>query len=642
RHGDADLRRLLRLDCDVLGRPAAAQRLRRRVYDHARHLHRRRRPRPRLRNRGRDRRHRRRDVPAALDPADRLGRAREPEKQGALGSRPPRNRGPGSHRGADAFHGRGFALLPRQNRLHHLPRGGRARVAACAPPRPGDGGERRRAAGSASRRRPMNLVPAAFYLRILPEIILSVFALLIMLIEGPARAGSRGRAAGWVALAGCLAALASVLVQAANPGDAFHHMFRVDAFTIFLHVLLIAATAVVVLAAMDYLPQQNIERGEFYALLLFATVGMGFMVGSVELIMIFIGLEISSISSYVLCGFRRNDARSTESALKYFLLGSFATAFFLYGIALLYGTSGTTNLYAMAAQGLHVSFDGINHTGLVLAAAGLVFIGLGFKISAAPFQMWTPDVYEGAPALVTGFISAGPKAAAFAVALRIFYVALGSTSAAWFWMIWAAAILSMCIGNLGALLQSNIKRMLAYSSIAQAGYVLVAFAALGDTGAAAVLFYLAAYVAMNIGAFAIISHWAHAEEQYVNLSDYSGLGFRFPWMGFCFSIFLLSLLGVPMTGGFFGKLYVFQAALHAHLVGLTIVALLNSALAAFYYLRVIVYLYMRPEEKQIACSRFTAPLWIALAGCLGVTFWLGIFPSQALDYALKGAQQLLR
>ncbi|MGH9392683.1 MAG: NADH-quinone oxidoreductase subunit N, partial [Terriglobales bacterium] len=315
----------------------------------------------------------------------------------------------------------------------------------------------------------------------------------------------------------------------------------------------------------------------------------------------------------------------------------------------LYGASGTTNLYAMAAQGLHVSFDGINHTGLVLTAAGLVFIGLGFKISAAPFQMWTPGVYEGAPALVTGFMSAGPKAAAFAVALRIFYVALAGSSAAWFWLIWVAAILSMCVGNLGALLQTNIKRMLAYSSIAQAGYVLVAFAALGAAGAAAVLFYLAAYVAMNLGAFAIISHWAHrpagdasANESYVSLADYAGLGFRFPWMGFCLSIFLFSLIGVPMTGGFFGKLYVFQAALHAHLVGLTVIALLNSAVAAFYYLRVIVYLYMRPQEKPIACAPFTAPLWLALASCLGVTFWLGIFPSQVLDYALKGAQQLLR
>ena len=488
----------------------------------------------------------------------------------------------------------------------------------------------------------MSFVPTVYYLRILPEIVLSVFALLIMLVEGPARGGSRGRRAGWLALVGCLAALAAVAVQAAHPGDAFSGMFRVDAFTLFLHVVLIAATTAVVLLAMDYLPQQGLERGEFYALLLFATVGMGFMVGSVELIMIFIGLEISSISTYILCGFRRHNAQSTEASLKYFLLGSFATAFFLYGIALLYGASGTTNLYQMAAQGLQVSPDGLNHTGLVLTAAGLVFIGLGFKISAAPFQMWTPDVYQGAPALVTGFMSAGPTAAAFAVALRVFYVALQGQSAAWFWMIWAAALLSMCIGNLGALLQTNLKRMLAYSSIAQAGYILVAFAALGPSGASAVLFYLAAYVAMNIGAFAIISHWAHREERYVALQDYAGLGFRFPWLGFCLSIFLFSLIGVPMTGGFFGKLFVFQAALNAHLVGLTIVALLNSALAAYYYLRVIVYLYMRPQEESIACAPFTAPLWLAVAGCLAATLWLGIFPSQALAYALKGAQQLLR
>lgn len=486
----------------------------------------------------------------------------------------------------------------------------------------------------------MSLVPSVFYLRILPEIILTVFALLIMLVEGPARAGNRGRSSGWLALLGCLAALAAVAVQAANPGDAFSGLFRVDAFTLFLHVVLIAATAVVVLLAMDYLPQQGLERGEFYALLLFATVGMGFMVGSVELIMIFIGLEISSIATYILCGFRRHDAGSTESALKYFLLGSFATAFFLYGIALLYGASGTTNLYQMAAQGLHVSPDGLNHAALVLAAAGLIFIGLGFKVSAAPFQMWTPDVYAGAPAVVTGFMSAGPKAAAFAVALRIFYVALQGQSAAWFWIIWVAALLSMCLGNLGALLQTNLKRMLAYSSIAQAGYILVAFAALGPGGASAVLFYLAAYVAMNIGAFAIVSHWAHREERYVELRDYAGLGFRFPWMGFCLSIFMFSLIGVPLTGGFFGKLFVFQAALNAHLVGLTIVALLNSALAAFYYLRVVVYLYMRPAERPIECARFTAPLWLAVLSCLVVTFWLGIFPSQALAYALRGAQQL--
>ncbi|TAN24497.1 MAG: NADH-quinone oxidoreductase subunit N [Acidobacteria bacterium] len=487
----------------------------------------------------------------------------------------------------------------------------------------------------------MSLVPSVYYLRILPEIILAVFGLVIMLVAGPARHGSRARVCGWIAFVGSILALLSVLVQAANPGTAFNGMFRVDAFTTFLHVVLIAATAVIVLLAMDYLPQQKLERGEFYALLLFATIGMGFMVGSVELIMIFIGLEISSISTYILCGYRRHDGKSTESSLKYFLLGSFATAFFLYGIALLYGASGTTDLYAMAAQGFHISYGGISNAELVLAAAALMFIGLGFKMSVAPFQIWTPDVYEGAPALVTGFMSAGPKAAAFAVALRIFYVALHGSTGAWFWMVWAAAILSMCLGNLGALMQNNLKRMLAYSSIAQAGYVLVAFAALGQAGASAVLFYLAAYVAMNIGAFAIIAHFAHSEERYVNLHDYAGLGFKSPWLGFCLAVFLCSLIGVPLTGGFFGKLYVFQAALHSHLIGLTVIGLLNSALAAFYYLRVIVYMYMRPEEEPIAQSRSNAPLFVAVAACVLVTFWLGIFPSTALAHALKGAQQLL-
>ena len=490
----------------------------------------------------------------------------------------------------------------------------------------------------------MSWVPSVFYLRILPEIVLTVCGLLVMLVEGPARGGNRARRSGWLAFAGCLAALAAVAIQAAHPGDAFNGLFRVDDFTVFLHLVLIGATAVIVLLAMDYLPQQGIERGEFYALLLFATVGMGFMVGSVELIMIFIGLEISSIATYILCGFRRHDQHSTEASLKYFLLGSFATAFFLYGIALLYGASGTTDLYQMAAHGLSLSPGGIHPGLLVLAAAGLIFIGLGFKVSAAPFQMWTPDVYEGAPALVTGFMSAGPKAAAFAVALRIFYVALYGSSATWFWVFWAAAILSMCIGNLGALHQTNIKRMLAYSSIAQAGYILVAFAALGPSGASAVMFYLAAYVAMNIGAFAVVSHWAQREERYVTLRDYAGLGFRFPMAGFCLAIFLFSLIGVPMTGGFFGKLYVFQAALDAHLIGLTVIALLNSALAAYYYLRVIVYMYMREPESgsEVPAVASNTPLVLALASCLGVTLWLGIFPTSVLDFAAKSAQQMLR
>lgn len=487
----------------------------------------------------------------------------------------------------------------------------------------------------------MSLVPAVFYWRILPEIVLVVFGAFIMLLEGGARAGSRGKLTSYVALLGSLAAFAAVFVQAAFPGDAFNHMFRVDGFTIFFDFVIIAATVVVVLLSMDYLPAQHLNRGEFYALLLFATVGMTFMVGSVELIMIFISLEISSISTYVLAGYRRHNARSTESALKYLLLGSFATAFFLYGIAMVYGATGTTELYEVARASLTPIVGGPEPGRILLLGAALMFIGLGFKVSAAPFQIWTPDVYEGAPAPVTGFLSAGPKAAAFAIFLRIFYVALHSSGHTWFWMVYVAAILSMCIGNIAALLQSNIKRMLAYSSIAHAGYVLVAFAALGPEGVSAVMFYLAAYVAMNIGAFAVISHFAHREERYVEIKDYAGLGFRFPVPAFCLSLFLFSLIGVPLTGGFFGKLYVFRAALDAHLVGLTVIAVLNSALAAYYYLRVVVFLYMHKPEEEMAAPPMTEAFSLVMVACVAVVIWLGVFPNRVLEFAARSAAQML-
>ena len=483
-------------------------------------------------------------------------------------------------------------------------------------------------------------VPTEFYLRILPEIVLSVFAVLIMLVEGPARGESRGRASAALAVIGSLAGLFAAFVQARHPGDAFNGMFRVDGFTAFFTILLTAATVVVVLLSIDYLPVQKLERGEFYSLLLFATVGMGFMVGSVELIMIFIALEITSIASYILAGFRRHDAKSNESSLKYLLLGSFATAFFLYGIALFYGATGSTHI----GMTLAAPVPGVSPALLLLAAAGLMFVGLGFKVSAAPFQVWTPDVYQGAPTPVTGFLSAGPKAAAFAVFLRIFYVGLHSVSGSWFWLVWAAAILSMCIGNITALRQTNLKRMLAYSSIAQAGYVLVALACVGTDGASAVLFYLAAYIAMNLGAFAVIAHLADREERCVELKDYAGIGYRFPLTAFCLSIFLFSLIGVPLTGGFFGKLYIFESAFAAHRTGLAIIAVLNSALAAFYYLRVIVYMYMhkagQEEGEAMGTPQHSLAFSAVMLVCVATVLWLGIFPSQVLDYA-KAAGQLL-
>jgi NADH-quinone oxidoreductase subunit N len=359
-----------------------------------------------------------------------------------------------------------------------------------------------------------------------------------------------------------------------------------------------------------------------------------------ELIMIFIGLEISSIATYILAGYLRDDKRNNEAALKYFLLGSFATAFLLYGIAWIYGTAGSTNLTDIRTYLLTPGSQ--RNVILASTSAALMFVGFAFKVSAAPFQVWAPDVYQGAPAPVTLFMSAGPKAAAFAVFLRVFNTAFAPITDRWEPFVWSSALLTMIIGNFAALAQSNIKRLLAYSSIAHAGYVMVAVAAHNQIGIAAAMFYLAAYAFMNIGAFAVITHFARAGEKYVDVADLAGLGWKQPGTAALFSIFLLSLIGVPLTGGFFGKFYIFKAALDAHLVWLTVLGLLNSAVAAYYYLRVIVVMYMQEPGDATATLQ---PLGIGIqtalwASALG-TLILGIFPSTLLNFA-RSASVLIK
>jgi NADH-quinone oxidoreductase subunit N len=347
-------------------------------------------------------------------------------------------------------------------------------------------------------------------------------------------------------------------------------------------------------------------------------------------------LEISSISSYVLAGYLRDDKRASESALKYFLLGSFATAFFLYGVALAYGMTGSTWLTAIrAALGGEPAAPAPVFIGV---AAALMFVGLGFKVSAAPFQIWAPDVYQGAPTPVSAFLTTGPKAAAFAIFLRIFSTAFEPIGSGWVPLVWCAALLSMTIGNFAALTQPNIKRLLGYSAIAQAGYVLVAVAARSQVGTAAAMFYLAAYAFMNIGAFAVVSHLSGKGERFLKVDDFAGLATRQPGTAALLSIFLLSLIGVPLTGGFFGKFYIFKAALDSHLVWLTVLGLLNSAVAAYYYLRILVTMYMRePSEATADLEPLSAGLRVALAIPALGTLFLGIFPAWVLDFAGKSA-----
>jgi len=475
---------------------------------------------------------------------------------------------------------------------------------------------------------------AADYVRILPEIVLAIFGMIVMVLDPLMDERRSQRTLGTIALIGSLTALAATLFQSQYPGPGFWNMVRVDSFSVFFHFLVAAVTAVVILTSFEYMAVQKIRAGEYYALVLLGALGMSLMSSAVELVLIFIALEISSISTYILAGFRRRAAISSESSVKYFLLGSFATAFFLYGVALMFGATGSTSITVIR--------DALRSGNIPLLAyvgVALMFVGLGFKVAAAPFHVWTPDVYEGAPSPVVGFMSTAPKAAVFAVMLRIMFEADAPGRV---WLIWVVAALSMTLGNIGALVQDNVKRLLAYSSIAHAGYLLIAFAALPNNGIPAAMFYTASYAAMNVGAFAVISHIGGEGERFVTLEDYEGLGRRSPLLAATLTIFLLSLIGIPITGGFFAKFYVFSAALQANLTGLVIIGVLNSAVASYYYLRLIVVMYMREARKEVPVSPVPVGLGMALAISLIATIYLGVLPGRVLDYAARTAAEWAR
>jgi NADH-quinone oxidoreductase subunit N len=477
--------------------------------------------------------------------------------------------------------------------------------------------------------------PLADYMRILPELVLSIFGMVLMVHDAMLDPLASHKSLGIIALVGTLTALASTFWMARYPGTAFSNMVRVEGFSVFFHILVIAIAAVTILTSYEYMAVQRIRAGEYYGLILFGTVGMCLMTSAIELVLIFIALEISSISTYILAGFRRRDASSSEASLKYFLLGSFATAFFLYGVALIFGATGSTNLDAIS---LALRSGNVQMFALAYVATALMFVGLGFKVASAPFHVWTPDVYEGAPAPVVGLMSTGPKAAAFAVLLRVMFEA---NAPGRFWLIWVSAALTMTLGNVCALVQNNVKRLLAYSSIAHAGYMLVAFAAQPDLGTSAVMFYAAAYAAMNVGAFAVVSHVAGAGEKYVTVEDYAGLGRKSPALAATMTFFLMSLIGIPITGGFFAKFYVLSAALKSNLNILAVILVLNSAVGAYYYLRIIVMMYMREPRADARVSPVPAATGLAIAVCVVATLFLGVLPGRVLDDAASSARQLV-
>jgi NADH-quinone oxidoreductase subunit N len=476
---------------------------------------------------------------------------------------------------------------------------------------------------------------AAELFRFSPELLLMAAGTLLMIFEA-ITSPKQKRGLSIFAFVSLLAAIVLAVAGAGDPGPAFSRMLQVDGFATFFRVLVLAIGAVSILISTNYLKQAEHEGGEYYALVLFSVVGQCLMATANDLIMIFIGLEVSSIATYILAGYLRDDKRNNEAALKYFLLGSFATAFLLYGVAWIYGTTGATNLTEVRRVLLDPQYA--PNPILLGVALGLVLVGLLFKVSAVPFQSWAPDVYQGAPAPVTAFMSVGPKAAAFAAFLRITMWAFEPVKNHWEPVLWFVAIATMVVGNFAALRQSNVKRLLAYSSISHAGYILVALTAASKTGTEAAMFYLASYAAMNLGAFAIITHVARKGETRVDIDDYAGLGTRQPFTAALFTVFLLSLIGVPLTGGFFAKFYVFKSALDSNLIALTIIGVLNSVVAAFYYLRLIVIMYMKPAPDEVdTLPEPSMGIRTALIVCGVATIVLGVFPSLVLDIASRGA-----
>jgi NADH-quinone oxidoreductase subunit N len=479
-----------------------------------------------------------------------------------------------------------------------------------------------------------------YFMALLPELVLSVWAMLVLMVDvfqkGDRSVPSRPSIAGLTLVGIGLAAIANGwLLSVEEVGTA--SVIAVDSFRVFTNYLFLIAAALFVLVGHRYFGDEKMQHGEIHVLALLATVGMMVFAGSRDLMVIFIALELLSMAVYVLTGINRRDRRSAEGALKYFLLGAFSSSFFLFGIALTYGGAGSTNL---AVIGEVIGIDGLGANGLLLAGMALLAVGFCFKVAAVPFHMWAPDAYEGAPAPVTSFMAAAVKAAAFAAFLRVFLTAFPGLYDLWSNAVVAVAVLTMVVANLVALSSANIKRMLAYSSVAHAGYLLVALAAASALGASSFLFYLVVYTLMTFGAFAVLLVVGREGERAMDLESYRGLGWERPLLGVAMTIFLLSLAGFPLTGGFIGKLYILRAALEKEMIGLAVVLVLASLVSYYYYLRVAWYMWFREAPSKDAHQGIVlAPgVKIVLATAVIGILILGIFPGWVVEMADRSAR----
>jgi len=481
---------------------------------------------------------------------------------------------------------------------------------------------------------PPGLSASDFYY-MLPELVLTGGALIVLIADVLLPRGSK--ALGWITLLVIGATFASLTPFTSTHVEVAHGLLAVDRFALFFKILFLAAAAMTVLMSMKYLEIERVSPGEYYFLILCATLGMMILAGGIDLISIFIGLETMTVSFYILAGFIKPNPRSNEAAVKYFLLGAFSVGILLYGMSLMYGLSGTTGLRAMATL-----FVGQERDLRLVLAVILVVAGVGFKIAAVPFHMWAPDVYEGAPTPVTAFLSVGSKAASFAMLLRIFLEGMPSLSADWRVLFEVLAIVTMTVGNLAALTQSNIKRMLAYSSIAHAGYLLIGIVAAGagySRGVVAALVYLFIYAFMQLGAFAVIILMRRQDVIGDELKDLSGLYRRRPVAAFAMLVFMLSLGGIPPTAGFMGKFWLFSAAIESGYVWLAVIGVLNSAISLYYYVRVVVFMYLKKDATGSE-PVFTPTLALAVAAAVAATIVLGVYPRLLFDVANASARTL--
>lgn len=466
-------------------------------------------------------------------------------------------------------------------------------------------------------------------LSILPILILAGFGMIVLVTDlvSSRKLGDKNYLA-YISLLGIVVAAISSRSHVATTLFSFNETFAIDNYALFFNFIFLLSTGLTILISHSYIKREEINHGEYYALLLFSTIGMMLMASGADLLNIYIGLEVMSISIYILTGFKRSKLISNEASLKYFLLGAFATGFLLYGISIIYGTTGTINLKQIACflEGKGGALDP-----LLLMGMGLIIIGLGFKVASVPFHAWVPDVYEGAPTSITAFMSVGPKAAAFAAFLRIFMTAFGSTHYEWQKIIYILAVLTMTTGNVVAIAQTNIKRMLAYSSIAHAGYLLIALVAANNMGVSGTLFYILAYIFMNIGAFAIVIVLSQKGDEFIQINDYAGLGYKQPLLAIAMTLFMLSMAGIPPMAGFVGKFYIFSAAMKSGYVGLAVIGVINSVISVYYYLRITVIMYMKEPTRDFQPLTISPLIVAAIVISVVGTLQLGIFPSKVME-----------